>query len=80
MEGDEKAMILGDDISFCPFKGCRRKTCPRNQRNIRDRTIPHSFFVERPPDCPYRKKQDNFYHVREKTVDKTITQGNVNEG
>ena len=51
-----------DDISFCPFKKCRRKTCSRNQMNIRDRTVPHSFFVERPPDCPYRKKQDDFYH------------------
>ena len=56
-----------DDISFCPIEKCRRKTCPRNQMNIRDRTIPHSFFVERPPDCPYRKKQDEFYHIRERT-------------
>ncbi len=55
-----------DDISFCPIEKCRRKACPRNQMNIRDRTIPHSYFVERPPDCPYRKKQDDFYHIRQK--------------
>ena len=55
-----------DDITFCQYE-CRRKTCPRNKMNIRDKTIPHSFFVERPPDCPYRKKQDDFYHVRKKS-------------
>lgn len=60
--------MLTDDISFCPYKGCRRKTCKRNHVNIRDKTIPHSFFVERPPDCPYRKKKDEFYHVRERTL------------
>jgi len=58
-----------DDITFCPYKGCRRKTCPRNQIHIRDKSIPHSYFVERPPDCPYRKKQDEFYHVRKKATD-----------
>ena len=60
--------MWSDDISFCLKASCKRKTCPRNQINIRDRTIPHSFFVERPPDCPYRKKQDEFYHKREKVV------------
>ena len=55
-----------DDITFCPKKECKRVKCPRNQANIRDPSIPHSFFVERPPDCPYRKKQDEFYHVRKK--------------
>ena len=41
--------------------------------NIRDRTIPHSFFVERPPDCPYRKDHDDFYHktVRGGEIDPT---------
>ena len=58
-----------DDITFCPYKGCRRKTCPRNQMHIRDKSIPHSYFVERPPDCPYRKRQDEFYHVRKKGGD-----------
>ena len=57
-----------DDISFCPIEKCRRKTCPRNQMNIRDRTIPHSYFVERPPDCPYLRKDNNhgIYHTRMK--------------
>lgn len=40
-----------DDISFCPNK-CGWESCPRNSRNIRDRTVPHSFFAETPPDCP----------------------------
>lgn len=55
-----------DDITFCLKKDCKRVKCPRNQANIRDHSIPHSFFVERPPDCPYRKKQDEFYHVKKK--------------
>lgn len=54
---------MSDDISFCRLN-CRRKRCMRNKMNIIDKTVPHSFFVERPPDCPYRKKQDDFYHVR----------------
>lgn len=57
-----------DDITFCQIK-CRRIKCRRNQVNINDRTIPHSFFVERPPDCPYRKRQDDFYHIRQKGGD-----------
>lgn len=57
---------MSDDITFCPKEKCRRKTCMRNQANIRDKTIPHSFYVEIPPDCPYRKRQDDFYHVRKK--------------
>lgn len=28
------------------------KSCPRNSKNIRDKTIPHSFSVGRPSDCP----------------------------
>lgn len=56
---------MTDDITFCR-KACRRTSCMRNMKNIRDHSIPHSFFVEVPPDCPYRKKQDDFYHVREK--------------
>ena len=61
-------MVMSDDISFCPKGKCRRKTCMRNQMNIRDRTIPHSFFVEIPPDCPYNKRDNNhgIYHIRRK--------------
>ena len=60
---------MTEDITFCNLK-CKRK-CRRNKKNIRDTSIPHSFFVERPPDCPYRKKQDDFYHVREKEQKET---------
>ena len=58
-----------DDTIYCQRKDCRRKTCKRNQMHIKDKTVPHSFYVERPPDCPYRKKQDDFYHIREKTLE-----------
>ena len=50
----EENMLVGlwcDDISFCPKK-CKRDDCPRNSVNIRDRTIPHSYFIGTPPDCP----------------------------
>lgn len=40
-----------DDITFCPEK-CGRESCPRNKKNIRDKTVPHSFSVEIPSDCP----------------------------
>ena len=40
-----------DDITFCP-ELCNWESCPRNQQNIRDKTIPHSFSVEIPDDCP----------------------------
>lgn len=40
-----------DDITFCP-KRCGWLSCPRNERNIRDRRIPHSFSVGIPLDCP----------------------------
>ena len=49
-------MWISDDISFCPNGRCRRRTCFRNQANIRDRSIPHSYFTEIPDDCP--KKGD----------------------
>lgn len=58
---------MTEDNIFCN-KDCKRK-CKRNKNNIIDHAIPHSFFVERPPDCPYRKKQDEFYHVRERGYD-----------
>ena len=41
-----------DGISFCPNEKCTLKTCKRNQANIRDHTIPHSYFVDTPEDCP----------------------------
>ena len=44
-----------DDITFCPEK-CELKSCPRNKENICDRTIPHSFAVEIPDDCPKQIK------------------------
>ena len=39
-----------DDITFCQAE-CELKDCPRNKKNIRDRTVPHSFSVEIPSDC-----------------------------
>ena len=39
-----------DDITFCP-KECDWTDCPRNSKNIRDKTIPHSYSVEIPKDC-----------------------------
>ena len=39
-----------DDITFCPLE-CERLDCQRNQKNIRDRTIPHSYSLEIPEDC-----------------------------
>ena len=46
-----------DDITFC-WNACNMKSCPRNSCNVRDRTIPHSYMVEIPSDCP--KKDDSF--------------------
>ena len=43
-----------DDITFCQEE-CGLKSCPRNKRNIRDKTIPHSYSVEIPQDCPKKK-------------------------
>ena len=40
-----------DDITFCQEQ-CEWNDCPRNQQNIRDKTVPHSFSVEIPEDCP----------------------------
>ena len=64
MENREKKM--SDDISFCPKKNCKRLKCFRNQANIKQPWYPHSVFVEIPPDCPYRKYDDNhgIYHTR----------------
>ena len=46
-----------DDISFCPKK-CSRLTCPRNSKNIRDKSVPHSYFVETPSDCPKLQQKE----------------------
>lgn len=57
-----------DDITFCQEK-CERMDCPRNQHNIRDRSVPHSFSVEIPQDC--LKKQEGMKSKipdREKTI------------
>ena len=43
------------DITFCQ-ETCERMDCPRNKHHIRDRSVPHSFSVEIPQDCP--KKQE----------------------
>ena len=52
------AGMFCDDISFCPNE-CDNTECFRNSKNMRDKTIPHSFFVETPPDCPKEKKNDS---------------------
>ena len=52
--------ILGlwcDDITFCQ-EDCEDMGCPRNKHNIRDRSIPHSYSVERPKDCPKLEECD----------------------
>lgn len=51
------AAMWCDDITFCQEE-CENTGCPRNQKNILDRTIPHSFFVDLPPDCPNRADPD----------------------
>ena len=43
--------IFHDDITFCQEE-CEWNDCMRNKKNIRDKTIPHSFSVEIPEDCP----------------------------
>ena len=42
---------FSDDITFCPLN-CDNMNCMRNSKNIQDRTIPHSYSVEVPEDCP----------------------------
>ena len=44
-----------DDITFCQ-ELCGWESCPRNQQNIRDRSVPHSFSVGIPEDCPKWKE------------------------
>ena len=45
--------LWSDDITFCPLE-CQRTDCYRNQKNIVDKTIPHSYFMSLPEDCPKR--------------------------
>ena len=47
-----------DDITFCSEK-CGWRDCPRNSLNIRDKTIPHSFSIEIPSDCPKKWHENN---------------------
>ena len=46
--------LYDDDITFCPDDKCKVTSCMRNPANIRDRSIPHSYFKEIPSDCPSR--------------------------
>ena len=52
-----------DDITFCP-RPCDYTECLRNSKNIRDRTIPHSYFVEIPKDCPLSSENIRFRVVK----------------
>ena len=45
-----------DDITFC-LEECERMDCPRNQHNIRDRRVPHSYSLEIPQDCPKNEEE-----------------------
>ena len=56
MSAEDIAGLFCDDISFCPAT-CGRISCPRNRINIRDRTIPHSYFADIPDDCPEKKEE-----------------------
>lgn len=53
-----------DDITFCSER-CERLDCPRNKENIRDKTVPHSYSVEIPSDCPKKESTD---YVEEEIV------------
>lgn len=53
-----------DDITFCQEQ-CDWTICPRNKRNIRDHSIPHSFSVETPTDCPKKAEKS----VKKETVE-----------
>lgn len=52
--------MWNDDITFCMDNKCEITKCPRNMKNIRDKSIPHSYFMDVPPDCLKRtEKCDN---------------------
>lgn len=46
--------MFNDDITFCPDDRCSNTGCMRNQKNIRERAYPHSYFMEIPSDCPIK--------------------------
>lgn len=43
---------MSQDITFCPNSSCELKRCRRNPKWIADKSIPHSYSVEIPDDCP----------------------------
>lgn len=43
---------VAEDITFCPAELCANVKCYRNKANIRDKTMPHSFYVAIPKECP----------------------------
>ena len=54
--------MFNDDITFCPEQ-CDRKDCMRNSKNIRDKTVPHSYYAKRPDECP--KRESAFAYMTE---------------
>lgn len=65
IERYEKNKSEEKGIIWCAQE-CERMSCKINRKHIKEKEIPHSFYVERPPTCPYRKQQDEFYHITEK--------------
>ena len=55
----EVTAMWNDDITFCLDSECKLNECPRNQINMRDRSIPHSYSLERPEDCLKERKSKN---------------------
>ena len=51
--------MFNDDITFCPDDRCAYTQCMRNPKNIVFKHLPHSYFVEIPSDCPFKKKLSN---------------------
>lgn len=56
--------LFCDDITFCPYQKCRDTDCPRCQLNIRDHSIPHSYSIETPSDCPHKDDEAYISSVR----------------
>ena len=61
---------FSDDITFCPLN-CDNMDCIRNSKNIQDRTIPHSYSIELPDDCPNKIR-----FVRTDETDDNLTKFN----
>ena len=73
---DKDLWLLGDDITFCTAKNCKRKSCLRNEINIRDRSIPHSFSDFWKGDmCPKAWKKCCFCGKTIKLSDSAIMSG-----